>query len=292
MSTDSLSTQETGTTAVSTATATKRRQVPRTMAVWALRALILAAFLLAWQYLPTITWLREHYRFLDPFFISSPDKVAHRIWAVTATTHSQNGSIVIWPYLWNTVKATFAGFAIGLVSGVLVGVALSSSRLLAEVVRPFIVALNTIPRIALIPIIVVIAGVGFTAVVINAVLVVFFLIFFAAFEGGTNVPSVQLANAQIIGASRTSVMLKVRLPYVFQWVFAALPNAISFGLLVVVTTELLTGIKGMGSLLFYATTNLDATLTLTLAVLLSIVGVIIVGFASVVQRRVLHWAAE
>jgi NitT/TauT family transport system permease protein len=260
--------------------------------VWALRAALLAAFLVAWQYLPQVQYLKQHYRFLDPFFISSPQRVGNRIWDVSMTTHSVNGSIVIWPYLWATLKATLAGFGIGLVLGVLAGVSLSGSHLLSDVVRPFIVALNTVPRIALIPIIVVIFGVGFNAIVINCVLVVFFLIFFAAFEGGTSVPSVLLANAQIIGASRAKIMRDVRLPYVFQWVFATIPNALSFGLLVVVTTELLTGIKGVGSLLLLATTNLDATMTLTIAIVLSVVGVILVGLARVVQRRVLHWAAE
>ena len=86
-------------------------------------------------------------------------------------------------------------------------------------------------------------------------------------------------------------MFKIRLPYVYQWVFAALPNAISFGLLVVVTTELLTGTQGVGSLLLLATTNLDATLTLALAFLLSMVGLILVSAADLLRGRVLHWAS-
>ncbi len=260
--------------------------------VWTLRALVLLTFLAAWQFLPRIGWLQDNVRFMNPFYISSPVDVAKKMWDICFSTQGSDGSIAIWSYLANTLKATFVGFAIGAAAGLVAGAVLSGTRIAADVIRPFIVAFNTMPRIALIPIIVVIAGIGFTANVINCVLIVFFLVFFAAFDGGRSVPASQLSNVEIIGASRAKVMMRVRLPYSVLWVFGALPNAISFGLLVVVTTELLTGTKGVGSLLLLSTTNLDATLTLALAFLLSIVGLAMVGLAELIRSRAVGWAVD
>jgi NitT/TauT family transport system permease protein len=260
--------------------------------VWALRALLLATFLVAWQWLPSVGGLSDRFKILNPFFISSPSEVATRIWRISSGTDQTAGAISVWPYIVNTVKATLVGFAVGAVCGLGMGAAMSNSPLMAQVFRPFLVAINTIPRIALIPIIVVIAGVGFTATVMNCFLIVVFLVFFAAFEGGRSVPGAQLENVQIMGAKPLAVTLRVRLPYVVLGVFSALPNAISFGLLVVVTTELLTGSDGVGSLLLLATTNIDSTLTVSLALILSILGLLMVGITDLLRIKILHWAAD
>jgi NitT/TauT family transport system permease protein len=76
---------------------------------------------------------------------------------------------------------------------------------------------------------------------------------------------------------------------VMVWTFAAVPNAISFGLVAVVTTELLTGVNGMGSLVLAATNNLEADLSLAVVVILSVVGLILYGGAELLRRRLLRW---
>jgi NitT/TauT family transport system permease protein len=198
----------------------------------------------------------------------------------------------MWTPLAQTLKATFLGVLIGIIAGALAGLIFSNNPRISKVLNPFVTVLNATPRIALIPIFVIIAGPTMTASVITAVFVVFFLVFFNAFSGGRSVPIQMLQNARILGASSFEVMRQVRLPYVLVWTFASLPNAISFGLVSVVTAEILTGSLGMGRLLSTSIATVDATLTFTVVVVLTIVGVILVTVSDLLRKRVLHWWAD
>ncbi|MGW4335711.1 ABC transporter permease [Rhodococcus koreensis] len=256
-------------------------------AIIAWRLAILAMFLFAWEYLPQIAWLQTRVTFLDPFFISSPSAIAERMFQLTT---GASGGITIWPYILRTLGATLVGTAIGIVLGLIMGLLLSSSKPYADVLGFYINALNSVPRIALIPVIILLAGVGFTTSVVSGILVVFFLAFFNAFEGGTRVPAAVLANAKVMGASRARILGEIRFRYVLLWTFAAIPNAIAFGLLMVVASELLSGTPGIGQLMLLATSNLDASLTFSVVVFLSVIGTGLLVLAESLKGRLLHWA--
>jgi NitT/TauT family transport system permease protein len=249
---------------------------------------LLVAFLAAWQWIPSDHggWLQNYLLFLDPFYISSPSRVAQTLYDLFTAS---NGRVSIWPYLQSTVVATIIGFLAGLVLGAAGGLLLSSAPRVRQVISPFIVLVNSIPRIALIPVIVIIAGPTSFASIFNAVLVVFFLAFFNAIEGGSSVPKETIANVALMGASNVQIMRYVRLPNVVNWTFAVMPNAISFGLLTVVATELITGVKGLGSLILAATSNVDSSLSFAVVVLLSLLGLALYGLAVLLKRRVLRW---
>ncbi len=277
---------------IKTRSAPVRRKRPRRLSrptVYALRLLVVVVLLMAWQFLPKIPWLSHRYRFLDPFFISSPVDVYRRSIDLLTGRHD---SILVWPYLANTIEASIIGAALGIVLGMLVGLVLSSSPNLGEVFNPFLVLANSAPRIALVPIVVMLFGVGVRANVISSVLVVFFLAFFNAYTGGKSIPAPIIETSRLLGASSQQIMLQIRIRYVMQWTFAMVPNAVAFSLIVVVTTELLSGSKGMGSILLVATTNLDASLTFALVIVLTIVGLLMTGAAELLRRRILHWVVS
>jgi NitT/TauT family transport system permease protein len=263
-----------------------RRGWRRRLLVLGLQLLIVVLFLLAWEELPKIHALSSRFRFLDPFFISSPTAVADKIGDLVT---GSNGGPLIWPYVWPTFGAAMLGTVIGLLLGGLAGLVMSSSELLSATVKPFIVCLNAVPRIALIPIIVILVGPGFTSSVVISVLVVFFLALFNAYEGGRTVTPELLHNAEILGASKRQVMSHIRFPYALAWTLATLPVAISFSVLTVVTAEILTGTKGIGRLITTATSTAQASLTFSVVIVLSVITIVIVGVTEVVRRRVLHW---
>lgn len=246
-----------------------------------------AALLLGWQYLPQVSWLSHHFRFMDPFFISSPSRVSVALYDL-ATGTNDNG-ILLWPYLETTVEAAAVGAAIGLVVGAVLGLILSDNATLARIARPFIVLANSVPRIAVIPIFVVIVGPTVRASILNVVVVVTFIGFFNAFEGGCSVSTPILEDAKLLGASRFEVMRSIRLPLVLRWTFAAVPNAISFGIVIAVGTELLAGVRGMGELLTTATASVQASLTFAVIVALSVVGLAMYAIAVKLRDFVLRW---
>jgi NitT/TauT family transport system permease protein len=247
---------------------------------------ILAVVLVAWQYVPKIPGVTGKARFLDPFFISSPSRIARQVWDLIA---GRVPGTSLWSYLATTLIGAVLGAVIGLVLGAMVGLLLSNSRRLSDVLRPFMVVLNSIPRVALIPIIVVIVGPSKEASIVSVALTVFFLGFFNAYEGGLTIQQAMLDNARLLGARNHQVMRTIRLPMVAIWTFAVVPNAISFGLLAAVFTELLTGIRGMGTLLQTATFNVDSDLMFAVVVILALVGLILYWLSLWLRAAVIRW---
>ena len=247
---------------------------------------LLVGFIAAWQFLPKIAWVRDHVSFADPYFISSPTQIYEEL--VRLFTGS-DGAEKIWPFLQITVEAALLGTGIGLVTGALAGLWLSNSPRVNSVLKPFIIALNAVPRITLIPIFVLMFGPTQTSSIVTATFVVFFVVFFNAYEGGVTVPPHVLQNARILGANSLQQMYHVRFRYVMAWSLAALPNAVSFGLVSVVTAEILTGAVGMGRLLLISVTTLQSALTFSVVVILSVLGLVLVGAAELFERRWLHW---
>jgi NitT/TauT family transport system permease protein len=246
---------------------------------------ILVGFLAAWEYLPKVGSLAEQTHWLNPFFISSPSRVSQRLYDLFSGSIRVN----IWPYIWATFGAALIGTVIGMGFGFVLGLILSNSVMASRILHPFIVAINAIPRIALIPIIVILFGLGFETSVVIGVMVVFFIAFFNAYEGGKNVAAAQMHNARILGASDLQILIHVRMRYALAWTLAALPLGITFAVLSVVTGEILTGRKGLGQLLLLSTSTADSTLTFSVVVILAVLTLIVVGVAEFGKRKVLHW---
>jgi NitT/TauT family transport system permease protein len=157
---------------------------------------------------------------------------------------------------------------------------------------PFIMAINAVPRIALIPVIVIIVGPNENASIVTAITVVFFIVFFNAYEGGRKIAREVLQNARLLGYDGLSIMWRIRLPYVVAWTFASLPNAISFSLLAVVTTEILTGASGIGKLILVSEDTVNATLTFAVVCILAVIGLFLVMATTLARSRLLFWWDE
>ncbi|MBC9734763.1 ABC transporter permease [Nocardioides marmotae] len=279
-------------TAVTSVQALTLRQ-PRTVsarATWivvvTVRTVLVAGFFAAWQWLPTIEALRTRITFMDPFFISSPQLVAERMWNLI---QGSNGYDSIWPNLQFTVVNTLIGTVIAVVIGTLLGLLLANNPLYERILRPIIVVLNAIPRVAVVPIMILVAGSAAKASILTAITVVVFLVFFNALEAGRGTPKEMIDAARVAGAGPRDVMVRVRLPYVLGWVAAALPNAIAFGLVGTVTTEIFVGASGMGQLLTTAVNTADATLTFSVVVFLGFTGAVLVLGVGRLQQALMPW---
>jgi NitT/TauT family transport system permease protein len=260
-----------------------------TVSVWWTRlgtAGLVVLALALWQLLPKLPGAADHVKFLDPYFISSPTEVARTMGDLFT---GSDGTPSIWTPLGQTLWATFWGVLIGVVSGSALGLLLSNNEVLSRIASPLITVMNATPRIALIPIFIILFGPSVLASISVAVLVVFFVVFYNAYSGGRSVPPQILENAALLGASSGEIMRNVRLPYVMVWTFASLPNAIAFGLIATITAEVLTGVIGIGRLLVQSLSVADASLTFAVVVLLAAVGALIVALTERIQRRVLHW---
>jgi NitT/TauT family transport system permease protein len=258
------------------------------------RVALLAAFLAAWQWVPSIPGAATAAPYLDSFFISSPSAVAREIWYLIVGGRPIPGAsgISIWPYLEITVVAALVGTVIAVVVGMIAGLICASSEAIYDVVRPFVVAVNAIPRIALVPVIVIIFGTSSVGDALTAFLLVVFLVFYNALEGARSVNLETIEFVRLFGASQLRLMFSVRAQYAFAWVFACLPNAVSFGLLGAVAAELFTGSKGLGQLLTTAVDTTNSALTFAVVVILAVLGSLLVQGLEVARGHWLAWWVE
>jgi NitT/TauT family transport system permease protein len=248
--------------------------------------LIVAVFLGAWQGVPEIPGITKVSRFLDPFFISSPSSVATTVWDLMTGTSNAGA---IWPEVGITVGAALVGSVAGVIVGGVGGLLCGGNEELYKVVRPLVMALNAVPRITLVPIIVVVVGASPTADALSAAMLVVFIVFYNAVEGARSVSPETIEFARLLGASKRTRLLRVRGPYSLAWVFASLPNAISFGLVGAVTTELFTGSRGLGQVMITAVDTADASLTFAVVVILAVVGIILFQGVDFLRRKSLSW---
>src|SRR5438270_3463309 len=200
--------------------AAKQRVRRRRQLVIALRIAFGVTMLGSWE-------LLSRTKTIDPFFFGRPSEIGLKMWH-WATVGSPDGSL--WADIWVTVEEALLGFGIGVVAGVVFGVALGRIKLLAEVLGPYIKAANSIPRVVLGSISVISLGLGTPSKVALATVLVFFVVFFNAFQGVREVDPNLIANARILGASERKVSMQVILPSALSWIIASMHTAFGFAL--------------------------------------------------------------
>lgn len=251
------------------------------------QTLILVAILAFWEWSTRTPWFVEH-TIMDPFFVSRPSDIARRLYEWVLG--SKRG--YLWPHLAATLWATLLGLVVGVATGFAVGLALSQSQRLARVLNPYVIALNSVPRIALVPLITMIFGLGLGSKIATAWFMVFFLVFFNTFKGSQSIERELVDFCRTLGASPRQITTSVRVPNALAWAFTALPNAVSFALIGVVICEFVGSTKGMGYLMITSLATLNATDMFTSVVVLSAVGVALVTLIRRVERRLLRWSPE
>ena len=236
---------------------------------------------------------------LDPYFISKPSAIwrsflklgcfADRVGFVACYRENANN---LWLATLVTLKNTCWGFLWGASLGALAGLVLGRSEYLSRIFEPYIVAMNSIPRIALVPLIILICGLGDLSKVVTAAIVVFFVVFFNTFEGTRAVDRDQIAAAQLLGASELVVLRTVVIPSALAWVFASLTPAVSFALIGVIVGEFIGAERGLGKLIIEAEARANAAEMMVAIFVMMIVGILLSVVVRRVQAYLLRWQPQ
>jgi NitT/TauT family transport system permease protein len=238
-------------------------------------------------------------KILDPYFISKPTA----IWAsflklgcfadkagFTACFNENPNNL--WLATLVTLKNMGWGFLWGTSLGILTGLVLGRSEYLSQIFAPYIVAMNSIPRIALVPLIILIFGLGDLSKVVTAGIVVFFVVFFNTFEGTRSVDRDQIAAARLLGASEFIVLKTVVIPSALAWVFASLTPAVSFALIGVIVGEFIGAERGLGKLIIEAEARANAAEMMVAIFVMMIVGIALAFVVRRVQAYLLRWQPQ
>ncbi len=223
---------------------------------------------------------------VDKFFYGQPSGIVLQIrtWILHGTAQGP-----LWEQIAATLEETLLGFGIGVVLGVVFGVVLGTNRLLAEVLAPYIKAFNSIPRVVLGSIFTLAFGLGMTSKVALAVVLVFFVVFFNAFQGVREVDPNLLANARILGASRMRVVFGVIVPSALSWILASLHTAFGFALVGAVVGEFIGSTQGIGLLISTAQNTFNANGVFAAMVILAIVALMAEAVVTALENRLVKW---
>jgi sulfonate transport system permease protein len=228
--------------------------------------------------------------FVDPFFISRPSTIWQRFWYLS----SPAVRVPLWQLLLSTLESTFLGFAVGVSSGFVAGLVLGRHDRLALILSPYIVAVNSLPRVALVPLVTMIFGFGLAAKVVLAWLIVFFIVFFNTFQGARAVDPDLIHSARFLGASERQVMRTVVIPSALAWTFASLTPSVSFALIGVVIGEFIGGESGggIGYLIIASLGTLNAADMMVALIVLAVTGIALSIGIRQVEARLLRWRPE
>lgn len=264
---------------VSAAAAARSAVRRRTALVWAGRVGLAVFVLGGWQ--AFTTW-----GIVDPFFFGQPSGIAKRL--VDLFRHgTEFGSF--YSNIWTTIQEALVGFALGAVTGVVFGVALGQSRFLADVLGPYIKMVNAIPRIVLGSIFIVAFGIGVLPKILLAAVLVFFIVFFNAFQGVREVDRNILANTRVLGASQLQIIRHVTVPSALTWIIASLHSAFGFAIVGALVGEVLGAQSGLGLVIKTAQNNFDPNGVFATMLVIS---VIVLGAEWVIgklEHRLLSW---
>ncbi|GAA2018007.1 ABC transporter permease [Terrabacter terrae] len=260
-------------------TSPRARARRRRTVLAAARLAIVVVLLVAWQFLVNA-------KVVDPFFWGEPKGVWGDLydWFTVGTSQGSLGDQIL-----VTLEEAVLGFVIGSILGVVCGIALGRVRLLSELFAPFLKAANSIPRIILGSIFTVAFGFGIQSKVILAVVLVFFGVFFNAFQGAREVDRNLIANARLLGATRWQVTRDVVLPSAFTWILASLHISFGFALIGALVGEILGANQGLGLLIRSSQNNFDMNGVLAGMVLVAAIALIAEALITVLERRLLSW---
>ncbi len=261
---------------VPSAIAARRR---RRILVNSLRVLFLVVIIGGWE-------LSTRVGIVDKFFWGQPSG----IWAQIVTWVTQGTAQgPLWEQIAVTLEETILGFAIGVVLGIFFGVVLGRNRFLADVLGPYIKAANSIPRVVLGSIFVIGLGLGIQSKIALAVVLVFFIVFFNAFQGVREVDRNLLANARILGANQRQLSTAVIIPSALTWIIASLHTSFSFALVGAVVGEFLGSTQGIGLMIQTAQGTFNANGVFAAMVILAVVALIMEALVTALENRLITW---
>lgn len=219
---------------------------------------------------------------VNAFLFGSPSAIAAQLLAMV-----KDGSI--WVDAWVTGLETLGGFVLGNLLGTVLGLSLWFSRFISRVVQPFVLALGSVPIVALAPIAIIWFGTGFASKLAMATLSVVVVALVVAYKGALGVDPDQINLMRSLGTGRRQIFRLLVLPASLTDIFAGLKLTVGFALVGAIVGEFMSSSEGLGHAIFkagslYAISKVFAALAVTVALALVLSAVV-----SRVERALLPW---
>ena len=267
----------------------RRRQGRYRLTVQLLRVLAAAVWIGSWELTTRISLPGADHTLVDKFFFGQPSGIGQQLytWVTQGTALGP-----LWQQVAVTMQETILGFLVGSVLGVVAGVLLGRNRLLADVFSPYIKAANSIPRVVLGALFAISLGLDLKSKVTTAAVLVFFVVFFNAFQGVREVDGNLINNVRILGASRLQVVRNVVIPSALTWIIASLHVAFGFAVIGAIVGEFLGAQHGLGVIIADSMNNFDADGIFGGMIIIGAIALIAEWLISLLEHRLLAWRPD
>lgn len=220
---------------------------------------------------------------IPPFILPAPSAIAEsmiRWWQPLLDNSAQ------------TLMTTLVGFGAAIVFGLFLGVLIGSSTLLYHGLYPLLIGFNSIPKVAVVPILVIWFGIGTVPAIITAFLISFFPIVVNVATGIATVEPELRDVLRALGARKRDIIFKVGLPRAMPYFFASLKVAITVAFVGSIVSETVAANKGIGHLMILASSRFDVPLVFSGLIVTAIMGISMYLVSAAIESRVTGWATR
>ena len=197
---------------------------------------------------------------------------------------------IFYSHLWVTTQEALAGFFIAILISLTLGTAVSQIRIVEKAFMPYLAALQTIPKVALAPLLVIWFGYGLSSKIVLAALICFFPMLINVIEGLNSADSERIRMLTVFGASKSQIFKKVKFPSALPFIFAGLDIGIVFAILGAVVGEFLGAQRGLGTLLLQTQYNFDIAGMFAVLIVLSLMGFFGHSLIVTLKRKFAFWS--
>lgn len=237
---------------------------------------VIIAMFVFWELLVRVFQIQQ-------FVLPAPSDIFQSMWQWRVT---------ILENAWQTLMTTLIGFAFAIVIGGIGGVALGSSAVVYDGFYPALIAFNSVPKVAVIPILVIWFGIGTVPAIITAFLLSFFPILVNVATGIATVEPELRDVLRALGASRRQVMLKVGLPRAMPYFFASLKIAMTVAFVGSIVSETVAANSGIGQLMLVASSRFEVPLAFAGLLVTGLMGVGMYVVCVAIEQRMTGWATR
>jgi NitT/TauT family transport system permease protein len=235
---------------------------------------LFGALLLSWQVVPPLLRIRE-------YLLPGPVAVVRAALDFSIPWHA---------HIWITTLEILGGFALAGLAGVALGVAIAWSATAARALVPFLVVLNTLPKVAVAPLFLLWLGYGVVPNVLIAALIGFFPVVINTAVGLTQIDEELLDLGRVFGAPKWKVFAKIRLPNALPFVLSALKITATAAVVGAIVGEFVASQAGLGMVIVTAQTNLNTPVAFAALLWISIIGLTLYGAVGLAARAWAPWA--
>lgn len=222
---------------------------------------------------------------ISPIIVPAPSAIARSLWASLTTQR-------FYFHLGVTLWEIIAGFVIGSVVGLIIGVSIGQWKILEKTVYPYVVALQTVPKVAVAPMIIIWFGYGLTSKIVITALIVFFPVVVNCIAGMNAAPRQQIDMLRSFTATRWQIFRMVKLQTALPYIFAGLDVAVVLAVIGAIVGEFIGSQAGLGNLLLQRNFSMDTAGSFAILIVLSAIGIILHKLLNIVGRYVIFWAEK